>query len=939
MTQLSILHLSDVHFGHPDADNEQERLLDGIHKALEEYSIKSDLIVFTGDLAQKALPSEFQNGEDWLRKIQKVTGGKIIVCPGNHDISRPLADENMLRLAYPNEDSFARSKGQIYKSHSHIKPFIDWYKEAYNSDQVFIEAWKDQIFASSSKLDINGVPIHIAALNTAALSCDDNDEGKLCIDIAALNSSLSNADSAREFVIAIGHHPIDSWLTDWNSEKVNNILGQENGPHIYMHGHVHDQETRSSYKSDGSGITCFTAGAAYQGSKWPQSFSLLSIDFARREITTNSYCYSASSGRWDFTPSVSRPVPVSTPNISVPAEENSIREKQDQNVVKKGKKWDNPFDNVASNSLPPHTIPELFVDENNFINRISKSFDSMIEGQRGTGKTMLLRYLSIEVQSYIAQKDVENVLNYFRHNKIYTGIYSRLSNAGFNRSDFEVVKDLLRRESLFNHRVTLYLISDVIKAVTPLVKNSGNEEEILRKVSSYLKRSLNEEEFTVVSNWDELSDLTSDICDELIADLDQHIASLLPGGTPIEFNPRLTVSNTLKKILDKLHKSLKLTAPFFLLLDDFDTLTAEQQGFIFKVARERTHELVCFKYGLMTLGQKHFLAGEGITYREGDDYDHIPLQWHDKGLSSEKGAKGNYRKTVTKIANKRIESSNWPDEIKYASLYSNWSHGNSIRKEVRDNAQREYEETDPKSRPKDFNSLWSKQGDSRYFRHLRSKKIEHHYAGPDTIIDISSGIFRQFLEINSRIVSSALDRGWIPDSSKKIRQDVQNTTIREYSNDMLRSLGETAGDISSLSQCKFDVTSTHLINLSNSLIRLFSNRLYSDVKDAEVIAISVKGDLLTPSLAKSVLDVAVRESILQRRSIDYPSKTHSEGRLPTFSLNRRLAPKGNLGVKMQGRYEINIKDIELAATDTERFLSKFSSKKKIDIEDKQGSLL
>ncbi len=473
-----------------------------------------------------------------------------------------------------------------------------------------------------------------------------------------------------------------------------------------------------------------------------------------------------------------------------------------------------------------------------------------------------------------------------------------------------------------------------------MIKDSNIEEKICTTISKSLSRTLNCDEFLSITNWEELSELTSDICDELIADIDQHVASLLPGGTPISFNPRLSISNTLKKILGKIYKALNLTAPFFLLLDDFDTLTAEQQGFIFKVARERSHELVCFKYGLMTLGQKNFLAGDGITYREGDDYDHIPLQWHDRGLSSEKGAKGNYKSTVVKIANKRIEASNWPDEIKYLSLYNNWSNGNNIRNEVRKIALEEYEGME--KRPESFSSLWSKQGDARYFRHLKSKKIEHLYSGPNTIIDLSSGIFRQFLELNSRIVSSALDRNWTPEPNKKIRQDVQNITIREYANDMLRSLGETAGDVSTLSQCEFDITSTHLINLSNSLIRLFSNRLYSDVKDAEVIAVAIKGDLFSPSFSKSILDIAVRESILQRRNIDYPSKTHSEGRLPTFSLNKRLAPKGNLGVKMQGRYEINIDDIELAATNTDEFLKKFSAKKssKKPIENEmQGSLL
>ncbi|WP_421847256.1 metallophosphoesterase [Marinomonas sp.] len=414
MTKLNILHLSDIHFGHPDIDNEQDRLISGITKALNENEIKTDLIIFTGDLTQRALPSEFQNGEDWLRTIQSITGGKILVCPGNHDMDRTEANTETLRLAYSSEESFQLSKSKIYKNHSHIKPFMDWHQNASERDDNFISMWKDQIFTTSSKISIKNIDIHIVALNTAALSCGNDDEGKLCVDVAALNSALKGADSNKEFVISIGHHPINGWLPNWNSEKISTILEQENGPHIYMHGHVHNHQTLGSYQSSGSGLCYFTSGAAYQGSKWPQSFSVLTVDFLKREIINDIFSYHSTSGRWDHDPSSSRPIPIRLPDIKKEKEKTIIQSPQEKNI----RRWDNPFDNVASNSLSPDIIPELFVDENNSINRISKSFDSMIEGQRGTGKTMLLRYLSIEVQSYIVEKNNLNVLESFREKKI-----------------------------------------------------------------------------------------------------------------------------------------------------------------------------------------------------------------------------------------------------------------------------------------------------------------------------------------------------------------------------------------------------------------------------------------------------------------------------------------------------------------------------------------
>ena len=169
----------------------------------------------------------------------------------------------------------------------------------------------------------------------------------------------------------------------------------------------------------------------------------------------------------------------------------------------------------------------------------------------------------------------------------------------------------------------------------------------------------------------------------------------------------------------------------------------------------------------------------------------------------------------------------------------------------------------------------------------------------------------------------ALAGGWVPDSGKRIGSERQNKAIREWSKDMFRSLG-SSGDVSTLKRSGKIVTSDHLIKLSTSLSRYFQARLLSGSKDPEVIAIAIRGELPLDSFVKSLLDVAVRESVLQRRSVDYSSKSGGGERLPTFILNRRFIPHVGIGAKLQGRHELDAALVELAATDTEEFLKTMS---------------
>lgn len=71
----TLLHLSDLHFGHIDPAT-----LNPLTEIAQR--MKPDLVVISGDLTQRARTQEFQAAKDFLTRLPKPQ----LVIPGNHDI-------------------------------------------------------------------------------------------------------------------------------------------------------------------------------------------------------------------------------------------------------------------------------------------------------------------------------------------------------------------------------------------------------------------------------------------------------------------------------------------------------------------------------------------------------------------------------------------------------------------------------------------------------------------------------------------------------------------------------------------------------------------------------------------------------------------------------------------------------------------------------------
>lgn len=74
---LTILHISDFHFGPPYVERVGEALIAAAHE------IESDIIVASGDFTQRARREQFADARGFLDRLPQVP---TVVIPGNHDV-------------------------------------------------------------------------------------------------------------------------------------------------------------------------------------------------------------------------------------------------------------------------------------------------------------------------------------------------------------------------------------------------------------------------------------------------------------------------------------------------------------------------------------------------------------------------------------------------------------------------------------------------------------------------------------------------------------------------------------------------------------------------------------------------------------------------------------------------------------------------------------
>jgi hypothetical protein len=271
------LHLSDIHAGHGNAawraDQKivLDRLVDDVRRLVAESRVPvPDAILVTGDIAFSGNardPHEYDRAAAWLDACRDAVGTPTVVysVPGNHDVVRTDSehDPGLWRLVRDTREPRDDADGLDERLADHAdraalaSRLVGYHAFAAahgNPAQEPHGGWQYDIATNA------GITIHLVGWNTALLSNDDQDKGKLRIAKQTVAETLPAGRLADRVIVVLTHHPIDDCETK-NADELSAYLHAV--ADVHLHGHVHNPRTEIRRSGDGGELVTVVAGAVH----------------------------------------------------------------------------------------------------------------------------------------------------------------------------------------------------------------------------------------------------------------------------------------------------------------------------------------------------------------------------------------------------------------------------------------------------------------------------------------------------------------------------------------------------------------------------------------------------------------------------------------------------------------------------------------------------
>jgi 3',5'-cyclic AMP phosphodiesterase CpdA len=259
VTVTTLLHCSDLHFGHPAVPEQYE----AIEALIQDR--KYDVVAISGDVSQRARAGEFQRAREFIRQAEKVA--VTIVVPGNHDVAWWLAPLG-----------FGDAKRMFAKYRTYISPDLE---------PVLRIAGATFVGLNTSQ----GVSRHTLTWNMRDISIIGHlNRGQ--IERARADFEKSRAGDAR--VIVMHHNPVKGELSQRHGLKnTQRILGAfaEMGVDLVLCGHDH-QEAVHYIEHTKRGTIISTSGTISNRSRGGRASSVNSIKITDADIEVSTMLWS-----------------------------------------------------------------------------------------------------------------------------------------------------------------------------------------------------------------------------------------------------------------------------------------------------------------------------------------------------------------------------------------------------------------------------------------------------------------------------------------------------------------------------------------------------------------------------------------------------------------------------------------------------------------------
>jgi hypothetical protein len=146
------------------------------------------------------------------------------------------------------------------------------------------------------ELEIREQKIGVVGINTAWLSMNDADQGKLTPGIPLTDAALEKIKNC-DVRFVLGHHPLH-WFVEDEADSLRAMFGYHNV--IYLHGHMHRPDGRRE-SGAGEDFLMFQGGAAFQAHDdevWKNGLTLGEIDCKAWELRLSPHFWNPKNYDW-----------------------------------------------------------------------------------------------------------------------------------------------------------------------------------------------------------------------------------------------------------------------------------------------------------------------------------------------------------------------------------------------------------------------------------------------------------------------------------------------------------------------------------------------------------------------------------------------------------------------------------------------------------------
>lgn len=571
----------------------------------------------------------------------------------------------------------------------------------------------------------------------------------------------------------------------------------------------------------------------------------------------------------------------------------------------------NPFEVSTPEGITAQDAHDLFVDVFTDFHQVPKVGHTFLNGHRGSGKSMMFRYMLPDCQT-LSNKCRISELDYY-------AFYVPIKLTDINYPELERLQD--NSNTFFNeHLLVTHIAAKCFKQIQnhqELIIPHAEELRIFYRETFnwYVDISggdvLQNEEIDKLSAEDILKNIIK-VIDKMVIQCKLYCKkTAMNKNIPNSYNgPLCNYLDFLYPILNelKLVKLFPRSKPFYILIDDGGYLNLTQTKVLNTWVSYRTSSDISLKISTQ-LDYKTFTTVNNKTIDYPHDYTQVNI------ASVYTSAKNNYFKRIEKIVNKRI-TKYLGQAIAPDVFFPNDQDQERELDKIRKQLQIENFSEDKNYTATDASRRYAT---SEYVKKLKKSRsgATLSYAGFNKLVDVSSGIIRHFLEPAAKMFNEHLSKSnHIVDKVMEIPVGIQDLVIKEYSSDFLEhEFKKVINEHGEVQDGERLSKADKLYNLINGLGQMFHRIFVSDKAERVVFSVALN-DLPDKELSE-IIDLAEHYGYLHKSTIGNKQGT---GRSKLYILSRILAPYFKLDPSgFKGYRFMNSDLLKISLTDPIRF--------------------